>query len=1082
MLNLTGVFVCGEKESQSFPGALFFRRSSGPASVLLVICKPGCRPHRICHNCIVEISGHYLHTTLRGLKVFEAETLQYSTTSCTHVLSDVPTNKTPLHWISGTVTSVSQCFKLKSGHTTFISLRCGSSSEDTRLLLLEQAVQCSPYLSYGDQIEVFNSTRFRWKSSEHTASESSSTAIKAESDEGSVFYFVDQVSNFRIAVTALAQPSGVNTAVVDASLHSTAAQPKKKAFIPTAAALLNPRTLLQKELLSHTEFAQLTGTVQAVHTIGWIELSNVVLHEHYAPTCVYDGPHVGGSGGTAVNSSGGNHSGNADVGIDLQSSVVYLAPTLVQHLRSTALGVSVRQTATIHVTNLIPTYLWGKLKGFATTCRSVLSIASFAENKSFHSEDPTYCAVNISIPAEIKSSCVLYAVWRAEISRKLAHCIGVEVVQKHANLCASVVKQIESWATYTHTSSNPCTVADVMRLPPGAIQDELYNLQYILLHAIHNGLDADWLGNNLPQMWSVSTLMSKLTHIHSTAVQVPSSILFGVYHYDLCAVTPNSNIWSQYSAQHNHVVRKNIVIMGTVKRVSVPPGVQDTGPAPAQDSPPSAQTSGFALAELVVSDASGGSIAVLVRDMDTLWLATTVQKCQSHLHTACPLCRNSHTNSNSTRRQQYCSCLHRIKAESGNSCSSAASNSNGPLYPLYVVIHNPQCLLEQPPQQDTVDAHTSTAAKQRPYLLCSAVDMCFIGNGASPPAATTTGTTRAATSGSSERIAELSEPPISAPVTTEYASGAGTHNDQVPAMSVRQLVSLDLKQYNSKYIAHVRAVVVNKQLIEVDFKSDAFLPAGDPKRRKLSAQASVYEDTQRGFVARNETDMGDRKCCITLRDVCFADVIHLFLPYRAVQCVLVGSVVDLNSVYLCLPDNKKKLYLKSVEGANKTEIGTYFIEKLALQWIVFTFLCACYFAPCCGAKLYTQLVVYNFWLHFNVVFPVVCSSEMAGFLSGLQLQRLCEFSRYTPDPRFIDVVYQGSTTRCNFQYRPPGCVGLSSVKAGCGQVSRTSQCDVQMCVVHIEPLRCTITVVKCRYSHYFGDTGCNPPISNYALI
>ena len=69
----------------------------------------------------------------------------------------------------------------------------------------------------------------------------------------------------------------------------------------------------------------------------------------------------------------------------------------------------------------------------------------------------------------------------------------------------------------------------------------------------------------------------------------------------------------------------------------------------------------------------------------------------------------------------------------------------------------------------------------------------------------------------------------------------------------------------------------------------------------------------------SSSSVANRKCCLILRDVMFADTVKVYLPVSIAGAAVVGMVVVLDNAMVMRPLNQKKLYLKHYE--QKTQIG-----------------------------------------------------------------------------------------------------------------------------------------------------------------
>ena len=164
-VELTGCFLlrCVDEEcsriASCFPGALIFQAVTlNPAvsSCMIVMVTESSRPNLL-HSLPVVLKGHFLSSTLRKSKVFEANAIVPVNIE-RNIPVQIPLNT---NCMLGTVLFVSQCFKLKRGLTAFVvvhersDVRSDPGRNVTTVLLLSgDALRCSPYLSCGITLQI----------------------------------------------------------------------------------------------------------------------------------------------------------------------------------------------------------------------------------------------------------------------------------------------------------------------------------------------------------------------------------------------------------------------------------------------------------------------------------------------------------------------------------------------------------------------------------------------------------------------------------------------------------------------------------------------------------------------------------------------------------------------------------------------------------------------------------------------------------------------------------------------------------------------------------------------------------------
>ena len=987
MDTLNGRFILntGQGKLNPFAGSLLFE-CTAPSELLIVNPLYDAYINPTHHT---ELRGKFLDSTLRGMRVFEA----YSARSMSELTASQPStfdigNEVYENFV-GTITLLSQCFKLKNGPTVFLTLSFSGGSHTARLMLLLDAVQLAQYLHVGDLIKISNVTRFRWKASAATQSQSGTSQNNASTrdtvppDSQQKSYYIDQPNNIRLLQQATR---------FDYTSHSntTSVSPND---------LLNPKSLLQKEEYANTEFSYLVGTIRSVYPTGCLELVNVTIYKYEDKGS--DGVDKPARKTTSQSFAGNTDSqfdiydldsypaefhGNANnasqlpsssvhaattTSIQLPHTVLYLSQHMLHHLRQTALGVSVRKTATILVHHIIPVFLYGRNKGFASTCRSNLHIVRFANNTHFLSHDANHCSVSINVCKEYKNCCILYTVWREETRRKLAHCVQVDTMQ-HSKLFEDIVQHMESRGSFASNdktaAANGALVRNVLALvPPIAVQDELYNLQYTLLYTIRNGLDADYIGNNLPQVYSVSAVIAKLVHMHECSPLYCHENVYGLYHYDLCSVQQNLSYWNQHhQGSNNRLVRKNILLFGTVVHVSVP-----------NVNLLHKDHSSTLCVRVRIVDAWGKSITVVINSIDASYVGYLHAVCTTRLtrlssgdKVICYGCSgyklSTTTASNTTKVTSLCidycaPCVcnaHHTKPplHTKHNSTSTARTSNIP-NPPYLSVHYPVGLVEKQPalaqQADTHENGTEDTGGYKYLVIAEQNDVTFL-----------------------NAAGIYNHGSIRRNETASTTAGKPT--------TVRHILFTNLGQHKQKYVSSLCCMVVNKQVLSVEYKKDTIIDSQEQskfdrsdnrgnnedqryKKRRLVTQYSISENVEysdrlnnistssttvdvldsatavntaynayslssvvnNGYAninttstisTHNDTTPTAKKCCLTLRDVTYPDTINLYIPLTCVNDVHVGHIVCVTDLYACIPESRKKMYLKLTEE-NKSKIG-----------------------------------------------------------------------------------------------------------------------------------------------------------------
>jgi hypothetical protein len=538
--------------------------------------------------------------------------------------------------------------------------------------------------------------------------------------------------------------------------------------------------------------------------------------------------------------------------------------------------------------------------------------------------------VSVKVPAELRNSCTLYTAWRVEITRKLAQAVGGTLLRRNEGLEGRISAAVESKVRlYVDTGANtaasdgaagdavvPQSLREVVRVPPTAIQEELFDLNHVLLYTIRNGLDADWLGNSLPQLHTVSHFLVKLQSLHRQRLWLCDEHLFALAHYDVCAVPRSSSYWSQYSGRGaSRRAEKSVTLAGVVCGASWQGG----------DNTTRMHTESVALH---VVDAQGATIRVIVRGVDANFKEKLLEACDAVL-TRRPTGPSSECGrwkgrkdvpaSNSSGERNRCassssgsvpvnhSSVSDNRVEYASRCHCSGGSAVSVPDAVVVLIRQPEGLVERVPAlaQRGAPDQLEPEAGQRYHVCCDAVNVTVL----------------CTASDGSQRAAGNAAPAEPEPPAAPVLPGEGS--DQ--PLSIRRLLDTDMKGSRQVHVSCVVAVVTHVQVLEVEYRQqwgeteESQHSAAGGKKRRLEAQYSLYADSSRANRANGSSAVEDKKCSVLLRDVHCPDSIAMYLPLSALTEVTVGSVVRLNSVYACLPESLKKLYLKPVE--NKTSIG-----------------------------------------------------------------------------------------------------------------------------------------------------------------
>jgi hypothetical protein len=562
---------------------------------------------------------------------------------------------------------------------------------------------------------------------------------------------------------------------------------------------------------------------------------------------------------------------------------------------------------------VMPVYLWTKLKGFAFTSRSQLGIDRFSPNKMLQSDDGTYSALMMKVPTVLHNSCQMYTAWRAEISHKLQQAAGKRLHEFPTELFSHFIHLIESFATFDDgDSAGSCSglLQLVIRAGTAVDPSQLFDPRFIALFVIRNGFDSDWLSARFPQVWTLRDIALKMKAVVASIVDRDSRRGATAEHrveahslhshfIDLFQTIRSSPMI--ISGTHSPTAEHRVLIIGALQYVHLPQSsllkIHDADPM---------------VINVSIKDYSSGDVTwMVIRCSSDHKFFTSVtslllslrrlhvhdpSNCKlKHLehHWRCGIFQDSHAPLDpDVGPQELCLCHLPV--------------SRAPV----VVVRRAVCVLEEGP----------TAQSYSWRLVAEGSDVRFVFPHQYEPisllqmkaaAGDAPGTTPAVVvSIPSEEAAHLcwSEEQEQEADPLSICSTGGGEGDcssnaleltpsQFPAadvlrgdpVGVRALLTM-MGGKRLQRIAECFGVVTSKQLLSV--------ATGKDRKRKRSSSSSEVAAAAYG------------QCSVVLRDLARPDSVKVYLPASWSCSLPVGAVVLLRDWALTLPETKKKLYLQ----------------------------------------------------------------------------------------------------------------------------------------------------------------------------
>jgi len=568
----------------------------------------------------------------------------------------------------------------------------------------------------------------------------------------------------------------------------------------------------------------------------------------------------------------------------------------------------------------MPVYLWTKLKGFAFTSRSQLGIVRFSPNKTLQSDDGTYSALTMQVPAGLRKSCQMYTAWRAEISHKLQKATGKRLHDFPKGLSSHFTQQIESFVAFDDgDSTGSCSglqqLVSLSAADPNPNPWQLLDPHYVDLFVIRNGFDNDWLSGRFPQVWTLRDVALKVkgivasigererrtASVHRVEAYSLHSHCIDLFRTDYADLRRSSaKSPSFYIPSPDRAVEHRASIMGSLQYVYLPQ--------------PSSVGDTVITVNVSIKSSSSG---------DVTWMVIRCySSCSDHHELRSQLLalgrRHAHDPSSCTHRhlEHYwrCGAFHFSHAldddravGSEEICLCQLPDSSAPI----VMVRRAVCVLEEEPtavqsynwhlvaegsdvrfmfphQYESISLHAEAgregpkaAAAEVPTPVDETAHPCWLEIDPFALGLSIGSTTMGWGEDCSSNALDLTTSQF--PTTEMSRSG--------DPVGVRDLLMTDLLMGDRRLqrISECIGVVVSKQLL---------LLSGQDRKRKMNSAA--------------DQDHGQVQCSVSLRDLMHPDCLKVYLPASYCSALPMGAVVLLRDLALTLPETKKKLYLQLV--------------------------------------------------------------------------------------------------------------------------------------------------------------------------
>jgi hypothetical protein len=527
----------------------------------------------------------------------------------------------------------------------------------------------------------------------------------------------------------------------------------------------------------------------------------------------------------------------------------------------------------LRVSNVLPVYLWGVLRGFACTVRSSVEVVNSVVEKY-----TTNLAMTNKPPKclrSLRSACVMYTVWLVETRRRLTKalvgatkdngaldviCDALENVSDRGppdEASCSISSPVTSSQLQSSPQSLPVLLSNLSRvqqllaLAPQCIQNEFRDVAYAQLYQIRAGLDADWLGDLLPEVWTCTRLWRAAVDCarnHILRSGMSQKQVHQTHIEDLC--------------RSSRAQRAGLpVLVGSLRSVEMT----------------RTHILGRAV-HLSLVDGAGCAVSVVVRAVGVEFHAFLIKQ----------VCGDTSCNSSSgadSLATSSCTSTHEQVMFSFD-CRDGA--------PFTVLLPRPSCcVLEEHPLHDEQSCGLTVVTCEKDLFIIATT--------------ATTATGKAA----AERVdwfGSVRCGPTSAVDAAQDDTWRASNGQQV-----RDLLAADLSVGGAARKCVAFGLVAAKQIILDDF------------RRGVVSQ--YPHKAQRGTVSGDRSSLR-MKCKLTLRDVRYPDCIEVYMSLTQTAGLVVGSAVQISGCQLSLPESRKKPYLRVDGEAQGASIGKFVAQLL----------------------------------------------------------------------------------------------------------------------------------------------------------
>lgn len=305
--------------------------------------------------------------------------------------------------------------------------------------------------------------------------------------------------------------------------------------------LIRPKDLFYREMLSCMEF-NIRVKIYHIYETGWIAL---------------DPPHL--------------------------TLYIYMS----HHQKDTEELSHIQPGSFVIFQSVLPVYIWGRLKGFACTIRTVIYRDDIASTSPLlHSHAHIEHAVPhdgmntpFRIDGDVRQTCYLYTAWKCMTMHKIEKCVNCN---GHTDINNAIVSSLTAMISHTQelTNYNPVlfqyrnkteTLLESFKLGSRSIQHEFADTHHLQLHLVRSGHDADWLNSLLPKVifpFGVNDYMQISQRSQQTNPNVTTVLSKSYWHYEflnLHDVVTSIDIFPFFSSFE--LMYQNVYCLGELQNI-----------------------------------------------------------------------------------------------------------------------------------------------------------------------------------------------------------------------------------------------------------------------------------------------------------------------------------------------------------------------------------------------------------------------------------------------------------------------------------------------------------------------------------